>query len=281
MTRHDDSDPWDNKPLAVTDEGIQYVEFDGYKRALACHEPHLIAGMPSFSEVNDIIPASQWQPMDGRHYNVSTFDQKDSNSCVGQCIAQAVRYTLKKTRGKDVLLNPYFVYALINNGVDRGALILKGIEAAIKVGVCDTSALPEQLMFKNSIGIDAYLNAKSYRLTDGYACESYEELCTALSKGFFAVVSLYVDQHFGELDANNVCQLPKNSGGRHAVLLTGLDEKPKYGWCPQVHNSWGPNFGDNGFGYIHQGFFDKRLDAYAVQTAADEEDSDIPVAREQ
>ncbi|MCL6443639.1 MAG: DUF1906 domain-containing protein [Alicyclobacillus sp.] len=48
-------------------------------------------------------------------------------------------------------------------------------------------------------------------------------------------------------------------GVGHEVLVVGYQPDPKYGFLYKFQNSWGPNYGNNGFGYFSEAFLQKYL----------------------
>lgn len=48
-------------------------------------------------------------------------------------------------------------------------------------------------------------------------------------------------------------------GMGHEVLVVGYQPDPTYGYLYKFQNSWGPNYGNNGFGYFSEAFLQKYL----------------------
>ncbi len=268
----------------VNDSNLPYVEFDGHNRVLAClqHDPVDTGGMLHFEAVNDVLPETAWLEIDLQHYDLAIVDQLASSSCVSQAITKGSEYVVKQHTGKTVTLNSYFLYGIISHGVDRGSKFSEGLAAAQLYGVCEENLLPNRVVYAPYDKV-VYDNAAKFKLSDALILRTFEQICTAITRGFVTPLGIYVGQNFSQIDSDGICPLATSGVGRHAVLGIGLKKHKRYGWLIKIQNSWGKAFGMNGFSYIHKEFFEQSVNAFAmrglVYNSIDfNTEDDIPVA---
>lgn len=268
--------------LPITHNELPYIEFDGERRVLGCLESELVCGLPIFGDVHGILPRSQWLEIDFEHYGVPTLNQANTSSCSGHATCNAAEYTWVQSGRELVRFNPFFIYALINHGVDRGASISDTLKAIEQYGICEKDQMPPGAMFQYQIPQAAFQNAKRYKVVKAFQCQTFDEIGTAITKGFPVVLGIYVGQNFPQVDNELVCPMPNGRGGGHALCGMGLKNSRRYGPVVKIHNSWGQQFGQNGFAYIHEGHFASRVDAYAMQVMAEDPqkpDDEPPIAK--
>jgi C1A family cysteine protease len=76
----------------------------------------------------------------------------------------------------------------------------------------------------------------------------------ALRQGYPFVVGVILYPSFFNTDSTGVVPMPSqndNPIGGHAVVCVGFDDH-KQRWI--MRNSWGPNWGDNGYFYLPYGY---------------------------
>lgn len=273
-------------PLSVSN--LPAIKINGEWRVLACipeteeSKNRFPKFASSFRNANGLDP-SQWQEIDYSWHNIPVMNQSSLLACVGFGSTSAIEMCYVQSGRKLVELNPLFLYALINGGRDAGAMISDALDALVKYGVCEKEVLPMRLMFKNNLTQASYDNAKKYQITEAFQCESYEDICSAISLGFCGALGIMVGSNFGNLDSEGVSPLPGGGGGGHCLHFCGLKKSSRYGWIIKLKNSWG-NWGQNGYCYIRKEHFrGMPPDAFAIQMVeVDDTKTDpteVPVVR--
>lgn len=267
---------------------LPYIEHNGVIRQLGgCWpEAHDDDRIPSYGAAADggVLPRNEWIEIDQEHFNIPIFDQGSTNACVGMGITTAAQYCIKKNRNEVIRLNPYFLYALVNQNRDSGAMISVGVGSASSMGICEQDVCPMHLQYRAALTLPMYKNAKRHRVEVVYRCRNFDEVCSALSRGGFVVFGIRIGHNFANVDSDGVAPLPTDENGGHCMVAMGLKTHKRWGWMPKVHNSWGKGFGMNGFVYLYQEHFNTNLDAYAIMSMIDDpEDNnpedDVPVAQ--
>jgi hypothetical protein len=266
--------------LENDDNGIPYIEFDGHKRKLACpldHPDYQRIKFSPFAEKNPVYSSDKWLEIS----MISTFkrpisDQGSSSACSTHASNKGVEYCIKQLRGDSVDLNPFYNYVLVNGGQDAGASLPAVLQSHTNNGACPRSILPVNNVIY-SVPPGATKAAARFKIEDAFMLNSFEEACSAITRGFFVVYGIYVGGNFSNVDSDAVPPMPDGStGGGHALLGGGLKKISRWGWTIETQNSWGRNFGMNGICFVHKGFFEQMFQAFAIQAVIDDPEDNTP-----
>ena len=265
--------------LSISD--LPSIKFDGNYFVLGCLEEteHSVRDFPKFGARSAApLDPSQWQEIDLQWYKNPMWNQRMTSSCTGQGTTAGMQVCYMQSGRPFIEFNPYFIYGLVNGGRDAGAMISDCLKGLMQYGTCLKDDLPPGVMFQNQFPQKAFYNAKRFRLEQAYKCDSFEEICSAISLGFVCPLGIYVDQNFSRVGSDGVAPVPSGAGGGgHCILGLGLKKSSRYGWLIKIQNSWGANFGMEGFAYIHNGHFQKmNPDAFAIQSVIDDPQNSTP-----
>lgn len=196
--------------------------------------------------------------VDLRNYCSSIEDQGNLGSCTGQAIAGAIEL-LNKRNNKQTDVSRLFIYyyerALINTiNYDSGAYIRDGIKVTNKQGAPLESLWPYNIQrFRQRPTPNAINDASKRKVTLYERVLDHNGCLDALNNGYPVVIGFYVYASFmsPQVSRTGVMPYPNTKRerllGGHAVLLVGYDK------LRQVYiarNSWGPNWGANGYFYM-------------------------------
>lgn len=246
-------------------EDFSFVIINGEKFFLACKEPP-IEGFASpfmdWTDTEEVIPRSKWAEVDYSHLDDRVLNQGRTNGCVGWSAATAGRLATAMYYGKPADLSPSFIYAQINDGVDRGSYLYRSLEALKTIGACLESQNPNDRIFKKQVDAACYETAKLYRIS-GRRCRNFDQLASAIQRGFIVSFGIPIGNGLGYLDSEGISRITPPIGG-HAMTGVGLKKTSK-GWCIKQKNSWGKAFGMNGYSYLTEGFFEGSDDGWSLQ----------------
>jgi intein/homing endonuclease len=220
-----------DKPTGTfrTDTGdeLEYVDFDGHPRVLACLPPRPNFGaMPSFADHVPLVPRQEWKPISRRNWFTFILDQNGFSSCVGNGGAGGLRRARLLSGMTDVELSAAFLYSLINGGRDAGAIISDALTALLQSGTCLASQCPESQIYgppRNSPArTEAIQTAKRFRILKAYHANSFDEAMSGLQLDYIWVGGIYVAGDFAHLDSNGIAPAHPNRYGNHCLLPDSL-----------------------------------------------------------
>lgn len=197
------------------------------------------------------LPEIEWHAVNRRAYFKqlkTNNNQKSTSGCVGFSAAHLASKVRHVAGQPYVKLSGPFVYGLINGGRDQGAMIYDALDALTNYGACTDASLPLDANYKNiyrSAGKPFDDEAARFKLSMGVRIESAEEAATVILKGGMIQFGVKVGNNFSNLDGDGVCGW--SSGyANHSVGADGLVHTDKHGWCLDVENTWGYDWGDDG-----------------------------------
>lgn len=238
--------------------------------------------MKSFGFSSEDVPSS---------YSLEKFaivsDQEDASSCTGFAIAGALNILYNSLNDITVYsqklvhrFDPNYIYSSLKDqndiscvsgsGCECGSFIVDGIDLVKKFGIKKQSLSPglscsvtlndnllNQMSFMTKYyRLDAWINLVSWEEKSDVWYPSYlvDDLKFALSHGMPLVTGIYTSSEF--IDENNLFIPPKGPEGPHAVVIVGYDDNYN-GGSYRVLNSYGHDFGDDGFFWIKYSDFEK------------------------
>lgn len=230
--------------------------------------------LPSFGANFPILPRSQWKETSLKSWNVPVEDQHQFGQCTGESAEAVMQYAWLISGQKRQSWAAGSVYARINGGRDQGAQVHDALMALQTSGICLEADAPDGQIFMSQIKPQAWVNAKRFRVKDAFKISSFDELGTALSRGFPCASGLAVGNNFDHLDSDGVVPLPDAIRGGHALCHCGLKVTKRGLWVAETKNSWGTSWGLGGYCFIQEGAFNARygfgFDAYAVVSVYDD-----------
>lgn len=196
--------------------------------------------------------------VDLREFDTPIENQGPLGSCTGHAIASAIEILYKKSK-RFVEISRLFIYyyeRLLEGttSYDAGAFIRDGIKATNKFGAPLETLWPYDISkFKVQPNTSAINDALRRRVTLYERAQNFDSCINALAVGFPVVIGFTAYSSFegSETAKTGIMTYPNTKSekalGGHAVLLVGYDNSHQRFI---VKNSWGPNWGDNGYFYM-------------------------------
>jgi hypothetical protein len=217
------------------------------------------------------------------------YDQKQTNSCVGQAVVACFEYARQRQGLGHMDASTLFAYwnARVRGGntaSDNGAHIRDGILGLRDEGICESRLwpfVPDKVTTRP--GTMAVVAAKEDVLVQFRSVQHTEQqLMAALAEGYAIVIGSLVYQDFMQ-PQNGIVKLPSlwdQEIGAHAYALSGYDAtQARYpGALFKIHNSYGQSWAQSGRGWIPGAYLtDSRraADATAIEVVRD--DTPLPV----
>lgn len=188
------------------------------------------------------------------------FDQGNLGSCTANAISNAYLYDeIKQNNASEFVPSRLFIYyneRKLQNSTeqDSGSSVRTGMKTINKTGVCTEDEWPYDVSeFTVEPAEECYDFAKTHRSIKYYRVQqTAEELKLALTHNYPVVFGFSVFSSMESEDVEKTGKVPFPSKsdshvGGHCVLLVGYDDDTKEF---KFMNSWGKDWGENGYGYL-------------------------------
>ena len=210
-----------------------------------------------------------------RSYVDSVLDQGNTESCVGNAVAQAVR-VLMRARGTSAAFLPsrlmvYYNSRAVHGGTtsDVGTYMRAALASIQKLGFCSEEVWPfDESKINKKPSWNAYRKGIHNRVVNGYYAikqkgdARVERVKTAILDKRPIVFGMRIDRAFEQATGSNVIGVPTGDIiGGHAMCIIGYDAEGV-----DVVNSWGTSWGDQGYGKLSWDVvaWEKAIDFYVV-----------------
>jgi len=232
------------------------------------------------------------------HYSIERFVppiiEQQGGSCVGvssiyYALSTAYNIQNEYTSMADKYVNsfdPYFIYSILNNlndSCDEGLLMYEAMETMSKIGnkkmfypqflSCDSSWDKEK--FLQTVKYTEPYKIKNFYFIDPEETDFIRNVKNILNYNVPVIVGAQITKSISPYSASNSNGVSTNglwspkdyeaSEGGHAMCVIGYDDY-KYGGSFRIANSWGMNYGDNGYIWIKYSDFGKYvLEAWVIE----------------
>lgn len=198
------------------------------------------------------------------------YDQGALGSCTANALCSAFDYSRRIQSCPEFEPSRIFLYyneRKIDGTIDQdgGSYIRTGMKSINADGICKEELCPYQIeTFKNEPSQDAYNEAQSHKSIEYRTVNHFNlrDLKSVLSLEIpitfgFSVYNSFMDSSVWN-PALDIMPMPKFNDpvvGGHAVLAVGYDDSKQ---AVLVRNSWGTNWGDNGYFWMPYRFISSR-----------------------
>lgn len=197
-------------------------------------------------------------------------DQGALGSCTAFASIAAMEFLHKKFGGSttDDLFSERFTYYVTRvnvmgwAAVDSGAYVRDAVKSLVKYGTCLENTCVYNGDFATAPSQQAYTEAMQYqalayaRFEEGISAVDRMQLITALKANLEAGLPIICGINcYSNIWSAVKGVIPKQNGqviGGHAILLVGYDDNKQ---LFKFKNSWGKNWGDNGYGYLPYNYY--------------------------
>lgn len=246
-----------------------------------------------------ITPPSQ--PLSETVVDISQFctsvkDQGSIGSCTAHAVVACVEYIHKKYGGEEAedIFSERFTYYVTRVNIaetlateDNGAYVRDALKSIIKYGTCresncpyidtghqsDYAEPPQQICYTEASKFQALRYAK---FPDVPSILERTNLMASFKKHLSDGIPIIcgIDCYANIWDAADgvIPPLPNNGDaeiiGGHSILLVGFDDNRR---LFKFKNSWGPSWGDNGYGYLPYDYYIRghMADIWSLYTVED------------
>ncbi|NAS32640.1 hypothetical protein GTQ40_16790 [Flavobacteriaceae bacterium R38] len=233
-------------------------------------------GGPSYSVSDNVVESLEIPDVLPESYDLSEFlPPVRSQGSQGSCVSWAVGYYMKSMQekiqngyeyGPETIMSPAYTYNQIAAGDCRGTSIETTLLILKEKGICSLSSFPYNqnscALQPTSIQDEVAANAKISDFKSLSGENMVLEMKALLLEKTSVIISAALDNQFGVEDefgltAYREHEVDYENAGCHAMLVVGYSDEFN---AFKVVNSWGPDWGDDGFVWIDYKAFDNVLD---------------------
>jgi C1A family cysteine protease len=195
--------------------------------------------------------------IDLRAYMTPIEDQGELGSCTANSLAGAYEYMQKRITGQNGDVSRLFLYYAERKREgtihqDAGARIRDGIVALRAEGICSEKSWPYDIeKFTKEPSTEAFHEASRHKIDQSFKVPiELQAMQHCLAEGYPIVFGTYIFESFEAGGHHGQIHLPEpkeKSLGAHAMLIVGYSQQKKQFI---VRNSWGADWGDNGYCYF-------------------------------
>ncbi len=206
---------------------------DGVKTGCLQRTTTLGAEFPVMSDVMDILPRSEWRARLGislRPHVPIIHNQNGEGSCAGNSSALAGIEILRSLAGLSfVHIAPSSLYKQSGNGRDAGSGLDENLQCLKNVGCVPVEMWGGELGWNKPYPPGFKEEAAKYQVDEWFDLGTFEAFMSALFYGLPVSYGVFW-----------------GSGGHAICAVEPIYEQGEWGCV--FANSWGRNWGDNGFG---------------------------------
>lgn len=238
---------------------------EGYKIGNEIFKPYKLQDEPL--DITYVVPINQVLPpsVDLRDSFPEIKSQGSQGACTAFSLVSVIEYFMTKNLRDNANLSEAFVYynaRVIRNEteIDSGATFVEIIQSIRDKGVCLEELCPyNQNVCNERPSEEAYDDAVKRKITEAKnVCINVNDVKSALAQGYPVIISARAFDSYLS-NRNGVLRIPtdkelENTENNHAMVICGYIDKEGFF---VVRNSWGKNFGDNGYCYMPYEYFRK------------------------
>lgn len=215
------------------------------------------------SESNEgLVPKEKWKDVDLRHLVTQVENQNGYSCCAVEATDGGMEATMLRMGMSHTDLSIVDLYSRVNGGRDAGSMLEDNLNAA-KDGVCSVQFAEKYGVTKTRHKPGWEVDRSKHAIQWATLCPTLEHVASALQKHRCVVIGVMVTDRFSPDKDGVIGPKGGRARGGHAILLVGM-KKIGDDWYLLMLNSWGANWGQGGFAYLHKSWFEPAFGAFAI-----------------
>jgi len=258
-----------------------------YKTGLKPPDKARMMARPQYVGAYPTIPQSQWAKSPGlRKLMPWVEDQNPEGSCGGHGASASHTAAINEQRvraGLNALhLSPTYLYGQCNGGRDNGSAPDDLAQAIEEKGCCLIETVPEHDIYSRRYPPAADIEAARFKGDQLLTTNTFEEMATASIRVQSQFAGIFCGGNFNPNPDGTMPEFDGREVGGHCIAPIGELECIDGVWGIWTLNSWGPDWGKNGWCWLPRSYFDAGLPAFhgiaIISVKPDPLDSGVPPA---
>lgn len=197
-----------------------------------------------------MLPRSQWRPYSMRKWVWDILDQDGVGACNAFCTVTTIHGTRARQGLKHRRISAGYLYGNINGQTDDGSALDDALKWMHDHGSPWETTVGMLEWRRRQWAPGAAEEAKQNLILEAYWCPTFDHLASAVLSGYFCNTGIWWGQNDG-VDSNGFLNpSPRGQRGGHSIPAVGLFPYKGNLWAYETANSWGTNWGDNGYAKI-------------------------------
>lgn len=223
------------------------LDHSGHKRPLGFlpGDPQRMMAVPQMAAA-DLVPESEWVEFDEFPAAIKRKDQNGKGACNGFATALGVETSRFVSGMPYIELSGWYVYSILCNGIDRGSIILDGLNLIEDKGVSPEDQVKYGLINPRQLTAQAHTEAARFKAEIGERLTTYEEIASAIQRRQSINLAICVGNGFNNLDSEGVPPLGRGYANHAVHVGLGMKKLRNGEWAGLMTNSWGKAWGNDG-----------------------------------
>jgi hypothetical protein len=217
----------------------------------------------------EIVPLSELRAFDSWPSVLPVLDQGSWNACTWFASCQSLQYARYQNGQAYVPLDPLCAYLRVTGGRNTGTNLLQAARLPELYGIPPADRAPTD---------DLPAEAARFRLQLTDSLQSWPQILSEVARRRPVAGSVCVGPNWMRLDGEG-CMGLDGGQANHAIFLGGgLKFSRVHGWMIKHCGSWGPFWGEQGFGWFSEAHYEKstHVEAYVSRAVREDMADDIP-----
>ena len=206
----------------------------------------MMSAVPTWLEAGyQTIDRKDWRTFSRVQSSVPILDQNGKGACLPHAFARWMMLLRIKMGLPFVKLSPWFLYSLINRGMDAGSNAGDAIQALRTTGICPDDLVPYTTIRPKGYNQAAMQAASEFKLVEAVRLKGFDEVVSAVIQGWDVCIDVCAGAAYNTDSDGVVRYLP--GGNNHEVFVgEGLARLASGEYVLDGANSWGERWGVKG-----------------------------------
>jgi hypothetical protein len=228
------------------------------------------------------LDPATWVEFELQDCPAKVLDQNGYGACNGFAAVTSLEIARWVAGLPHVDLSPWYVYAILCNGIDRGSIISDALKLLQDKGAPPNDYVPYGTIQPRKLSQKAHDNAGRFQTEVSATLDTFQEMMIATQLRRPFNFSIRVGAGFDDLDADGCPRLSPGVGNHAVAGGLGAKRARNGEWLIKAQNSWATRWGLNGYFWFRESHIRRQTyrEAYCVAAVeTDPENDTLPSVR--